>query len=58
MQVGSFKIADNLYIGLTKSDLYTQKWVAWSDKRQVLFIFKYNKNNSINHQTRFISYKH
>ncbi len=31
-------MAYNLYIGLTKSDLSTQYWVALSDKRPTLFI--------------------
>jgi hypothetical protein len=30
----------NSLIGLTKSDLSTQNWVALSDKRQRLFKFK------------------
>lgn len=35
-------MAHHLYIGLTKSDLYTQNRVALSDKRRTLFLFKYS----------------
>ena len=34
-------MATNLWVGLTSSDLSTQNWVALSDKRQVLFVFRY-----------------
>ena len=42
-RVRSDELNDNLYIGLTKSDLSPLNGVALSDKRQTLFIFKYRK---------------
>jgi len=37
------KLAGNLYLGLTKSDLSHLNWVALSDKRQTLFVSQKNK---------------
>ena len=34
-------ITANIYIGLTKTNLYTQYRVAWSDNRQTLLKIKY-----------------
>lgn len=37
-------VVDNLFIGLTMSDLSTQNWGALYYKRQTLFHIKYIKN--------------
>ena len=52
--VSSVTLAYNLYIGLTKSDLYNHIWVDRSDKSHPFCKFKYIKKSIINHQKDFL----